>query len=426
MQREYTINFLGEGTFGCTICPPIKLTDEFIKKKPDFSIKNFSFDKIDNCNYIGKILAVNRPGKTNDTYESELKNLLLIQELDPDGIYTPQLIYANIHKASDLLNKIKNNTKLSACLNDKIKKENKYGYIILKHVGVNLQKKYETYNNNLKKLDNSMSIILFLRKFIKLLNFLDKIYEKYIHLDIKSDNITETDANEMFLIDFGRFQEINKINVIHFVTKLLKQEHYMVSFEPKIYNKLLSKKNKIKNLTINQLIDYIDNNFEELISPYIFNNSVKQIFQKIFYSDWEKQLKQGEFIIFRDKKYNISYIYDYIRYRQKQYFINYLEIKYSENIYDKIYNIDNFLYNMFLPIINKIDFSYIGITFARTIIYFNYDTYDKCSVHFKKHFEKIIKDLLFNKFDDVKTFINDLEYLINYELLINLINKRFS
>jgi hypothetical protein len=173
MKKDYKIDFLGSGAFGCTVCPPIKLSEEF--KEIDFSIPDFSFDKVSNCDYIGKILAL---GKSTDSYESEIKNLLDIQQLDPDGKYTPQLIYANIHTSKNFLNKIRKNEKLSKCLINKIKKEKNYGYIILKNVGINLQKKYEQYkvnNDDFRLLLNCMDIILFLRKFIKLLEFLDKI-----------------------------------------------------------------------------------------------------------------------------------------------------------------------------------------------------------------------------------------------------------
>ena len=423
LKQKRTITFLGSGSFGCIICPPLKLTDEFEQTKVDFLIPNFSFNNIISCNFVGKILAVNTPGNSEDTYESELKNLLIIQDLDPEGKYTPQLIYANTHSTLGLLASINRDEdeKLYNCLKnsnrDIFNKENKYGYIILKHVGTSLEKYLKT------NINSNMDLINFLQKIIKLLEFLDIIYKKHIHMDIKYDNITETDNGEMFLIDFGRFQEINKTNITKFVDELLRQSFFMYSFEPKIYYNLLNKKEEIKNKTINELINYIDDDFELFIKPYVVISYIKTIFQNIFSSDWITQLIEGNFITFRNKQYNIQNIDDYIRFRQKQYFINYLEIKYSENISNndkihKIDNIDDFLYNMFLPIIHKIDMCCIGITLAHIII--NYNDYSKyCfeSPTFKEHFEKLLKDLLFNNFDDVKSFIKDLQYLIDYELL---------
>ena len=391
MEKDYEIDFLGSGAFGCTVCPPIKLSNEKIKKTIDFSIPDFSFDKVSNCDYIGKILAVNKSSIifNSDSYESELKNLLDIQELDPNGKYTPQLIYANIHTSKNFLDKIRKNEKLSECLIDKIKKENNYGYIILKNVGINIQKKYEVYevnNYNFRLLLNCMDIILFLRKFIKLLEFLDQIYKKYIHLDIKGDNITEKNE-EMFLIDFGRFQKINKDNVKKSVLGYLKQQHYTASFEPKIYYKLLKEhKQNINNKTIIYIIQYINDNFEKLIEPYVLHKLIRDIFEIIFDSDWKEQFKKGHIITFYGKEYNISNIDNYIRFRQKEYFINYLLEKYKFNDSKKIsdVDVDDFLYNMFLPIINKIDMTSIGITFARIIICTNYNTYKECNPQFKK------------------------------------------
>jgi tRNA A-37 threonylcarbamoyl transferase component Bud32 len=423
------IDFIGEGASGCLLCPPIEFTNIPIKYETkkynpytNYKIPDFSFDKIQSCDYVGKILAIKDQGYDFDSYENEFAGLKIIKNLDPNGNYTPQLIYANIHLKNELLEKLKDNKDLYDCVNNKIKID-KFGYIISKHTGKSLRSKYnrlilpETDIGKLKK---------FLNKFNELLEFIKKLYDNnYLHLDIKINNITikEEEDDKLYLIDFGRTRKINDYNYHDII-----QYYFMYSFEPKIYINLL-KANEIKFLTyisFKNLIKYVDENFDNLIFPYnnksndnkILHNILLKVFQADFERDktkWEKDKQnmytslQSMLGFFSEEKEKEKYIdiYHYINYRQKEYFIKYLyKMSYSNNGKETqtVFN------NIFYPIIKKYDMYCIGIILAEIVLL--YHDFDKCNNDFKEKFTKLIIKLLFHEFDKVDYIISEINELI--------------
>ena len=164
-KESYTMSFIGKGAFGCLICPPIEITGKIknneksfttpglgiltLPNKKSFEIPGFSFDKVTNCNYVGKILAIASQNKYVDSYEDELEQLIKIKDLDPKGYYTPKLIYANIHEGSYILDSIQlletigsKDSQVLECVTEKINPEFDYGYIILENAGITIFKKY--------------------------------------------------------------------------------------------------------------------------------------------------------------------------------------------------------------------------------------------------------------------------------------------
>ena len=181
-QKGGFLKFIGSGTSGCLICPPIKpyiinptykITD-YKYQDPEFSFDNQEYST---CNYVGKILAIKDQGSSGDSYENELKQLLKIKELDPNGDYTPKLIYANIHLKKELFSIFDRDQdpillQIKNCVIKKIESDN-YGYIISKHTGVSLESKYNYIepDTDISKLKN------FLEKFNELLEFIKKLYD---------------------------------------------------------------------------------------------------------------------------------------------------------------------------------------------------------------------------------------------------------
>jgi hypothetical protein len=412
------IKLVGNGSFGCLLCPPIKLTDK-TNKEIDYEIPGFTFDKITNCNYVAKILAIGSPNKKKDTYEDELKTLIKIKVLDPKGDYTPKLIYANIHKGECLLNSIQlletlgiMHPKVLKCVKDKIDPNFDYGYIILENVGITIEKKYIISNNSF----NNKELILFLIKFKKLLEFIRILYNKYyLHYDIKIDNMTVKKNGDLCLIDFGRTVQLNTIEDYNLIVRTnLKHNFFMYSFEPKIYNKLLNlfKEKNIKEYSFKKIKEYIKKNFKKLVEPYDIKKYnmiyLYNILVKIFKRDFENQSQFDNIV---------DYIYDC----QEKYFsdyldnceINYLKYLNTKDIDDIDINIDiNYLlYYIFSPIIEKIDIYCMGYVLAEVAIIFNknYDNYDD---KLKNRFENFIKLLLFNDFDNVDQFIDEIDELI--------------
>jgi serine/threonine protein kinase len=408
-SAETKIEFIGKGSFGCLLCPPIKLTEvNEVNEEISFKIPEFSFDNINNCNYVGKILATSLQNNSKDSYEEELYILKKIKDLDPNGYYTPKLIYANIHKGNDLLKSIQlletiKPSKILNCVKEKIHKNVDYGYIILEHAGITIYNKYR------KQSFDKNQLISLLNKFNKLFEFIKILYDKYyLHLDIKSDNITVKNNDDLCLIDFGRTTRLNKIEDYNkIIISYLWQNFIMYSFEPKIYSNLLLlfKKYEIKNYSFTKLKKYIKENFKILIKPYDFTTDDMKSFKDILVIVFETDFKnQSQF----------DNIVDYIYHRQEEYFFAYLDKREIYlNKYTKYdFDINELLYNIFYPIIEKTDIYCMGIVLSQVVIIYN-KNYVKYNDIFKNRFENLIKSLLFNNFDYVDQIINEIINIIN-------------
>jgi serine/threonine protein kinase len=438
IQEGGLLKFIGSGTSGCLICPPPAMSamsaiSAIPKNDNSFKISDFSFDKYklnnNECEYVAKILAIQEEQSQGDKYEDELEQILKIQKLDPDGKYTPQLIYADIHTKKELQEIIKpddiaqiaqiaynsdsDSDKAYKCINDKIE-SNEFGYIISKHTGISLLAKYvvnETIETDMQKLKE------FLIKFKELFSFIKILYDNsFLHLDIKIDNITvkENENNKLYLIDFGRTVELKDNDKYNKIINLLKQNHYMYSFEPKIYYNLLKKLNE--ELSFKELINYIEENFKSLIDPYDYNSKDEDTYMDILKKILDKININTE--------------------DQKEYFINYLEECYSKFCYNKFkllaknveenmwkeyqekiekiyenYKIDkNDLLNfIFYPIIKRYDIYSMGIVLAEIVLFSH--NFDDCDEIFKEQFIELIKNLLFNKFYDVSVIISEIDEL---------------
>jgi len=479
IQEGGNLKYIGAGASGCLICPPIKP----IEIKPDNQTNynsDLSFDEINDCKYVGKILAIRSNAERDlDSYENELRQLKIIKDLDENGVYTPKLIYANIHTKVELLNILKKDVNvdvdaylISECVNDKIKEMPYYGYIVSKHTGISLDQKYN-YNvpdTDVRKLNK------FLEKFNELLKFIKILYDKnFLHLDIKIDNITikEEEDDKLYLIDFGRtLKLIKETDFDKIINSFLRQQHYMYSFEPKIFYNLLKyyTEKKINEISFQELIQHITSSFKILRYPYDYTSPyIYEILKKVFDSDIFKY----------QKEYLIQYIHDceykYINTpkNKKQFFNdnkndflkdNFPDLKLNESNKDNIWeewnsnkdefwkkyedeiwekyediffdnymtrflmkhskdklNIKELLNYIFYPLIEKYDMYCMGIVLAE-IVFFKYN-FDDLNKQFKTNFKNLIKSLLFNKFnkvDEIMTEITELTELLKTNELSDL------
>jgi hypothetical protein len=360
-QEGGYLKFIGSGTSGCLICPPIK--PKIIKSTPTitnnrYQISNFSFDNKEytSCNYVGKILPIKDQKSAVDSYEEELEQLLKIKNLDPNGEYTPQLIYGNIHSTNELFSIFDKNHlafQIKKCVEKKIKSDY-YGYIISKNTGESLESKYNYIepDTDISKLKN------FLEKFNELLKFIKILYDNnYLHLDIKMNNITtkKEEDNKLYLIDFGRTKEMITYADYHdTIYAYLSQQYIMYPFEPKIYIKLF-KHYTNKNLTKVSFQDIIKlikkKNFETSIYPYSFkgedinNKQLRQILVEVFKNDNLKHIDIDNYILERQKKYFIDYLENCEQKYFKEKFFNEYKNEYLEENKENFLNIikDNFL-----------------------------------------------------------------------------------
>lgn len=454
IQEGGSLKFIGSGTSGCLISPAVN------PENTSFKNPDFSFDIQNDCEYVGKILAIKEQGSKGDSYEDELEQFLKIKKLDPNGDYTPQLMYANIHTKDELLKNIKNikpeditpiaytdqdqdqyhnseseKEKAYKCINEKITND-RYGYIISKYTGKSLLDKYNgIIVKDIQKLKE------FLIKFKELFSFIKILYDNNIlHLDIKIDNITvKKDENDkLYLIDFGRTVELKDKKEYNKIINLLKESHYMYSFEPKIYYNLLIDKNFNKQqISLNELINYVEENFKSLILPYDCESKDKDTYMHILKKILEKinintESQKTYFINYLNECYDKFYdeFYDEFCYNKFQKLTKFEEFekknmweKYKDRIkkiYEKSFTKDSFtkdslidknklLNYIFNPIIERYDIYSMSIVLAEIVLFSH--NFDDCNEIFKEQFIELIKNLLFNKFDDVSVIISEIDEL---------------
>ena len=457
---------IGEGTSGCLISPPIEAEQiEAEYNFPSFSISNFSFEEYNTDKYVGKILAIKEQNSKGDSYENELEQLLKIKQLDPSGKYTPRLIYANVHSNEKLLKLLDKTTE--ECVNKKITNKN-FGYIISKNTGISLESKY----NHSKLRTDKDELINFLNNFNELLNFIKILYDKnYLHLDIKMNNITVDENGKLYLIDFGRTIELKEDADYDKTFNLLKAQHFMYSFEPKIYYNLYNSTET--KLSFFQIINKINNNFNEATKPYnyksydytdktmiilnnifdkidinterqqeYFNNYlIKCSYKYFFETKKDEYFEKYKNIFFESKKDDFfdKYKNDFIeKYKEKyekydddddfwdeyeddfwdeyeekfwkEYFWDESEGDFIEKYEKKKIETKTLLKYIFYPIIKKFDMYCMGFILAE-VVFFNFD-FDNLKSSFKDQFINLIKKLLFNNFDEVDDIINEIQKLI--------------
>ena len=87
IQEGGNIKYIGKGASGCLFCPPFNPIDikQYLYSEIYYKISDFSFEKYDSCNYVGKILAIKKQGFGFDSYENELEKFKKIKDLDPNG-----------------------------------------------------------------------------------------------------------------------------------------------------------------------------------------------------------------------------------------------------------------------------------------------------------------------------------------------------
>ena len=168
-----SIDFVGSGSFGCVITPPV-FSKEYIIHE-DIPYTNRANDD------ISKIFK-----KKQKHYEKELSILKKIQQIDPENKFTAKLKGAQ-HISPDAL---QGNSKLQQCLKNA---SNTYYQIILENGGKQLDAVYSIkYKDFLRLFTTFLEGMLSLQK------------KKLIHRDIKPLNVLIT-PTKINLIDWGLY-----------------------------------------------------------------------------------------------------------------------------------------------------------------------------------------------------------------------------
>jgi len=263
---EYDFEFIGKGSFGCVISPPLQFNNTIYIKN---LLNNEDLKKIFTSNeYVGKLLTCDY-NEFNKEYD-EFKKL---DEIDPEAIHRSKLIFAAYmsieelnKKLISLLKIVKNEKtrkqieKLHDCLIDPKKKiinyssSKNYGYIISSRVGKSLTVVLDKYDFN----NNKDLIIIFLIKLKESIkDLIQKLYDKdFIHGDIKFDNMTMTlndkgeiyDKSRIYFIDFGFMQKYtDQVNIYHY---FINHQYPDILFNFNILKQNYDKTQKINKLEL--------------------------------------------------------------------------------------------------------------------------------------------------------------------------------
>jgi hypothetical protein len=299
------IKFIGNGSFGCIISPPLILTNIVKQDFPNDDTIKIDIDILDN-EYVAKILSCK-----NKVYKKEYDSNMLIKAFDENGNHTPQMIFAGYMNRPDLIQYIKTQKnienqelkKLYSCLDIKLAKNyhKYYGYIITKNVGTSF--------NNLPNIDkqNIIPILKSLKDGID--TFITKLYKaEYIHGDIKFPNITLKD-NKVYFIDFG-FMHNYTDKIINYGYS--NDFHYPIVLKQfyKIYYAYTT--NKIKKIIKQELINSLIKNLITYYNKNTYHDSMSLKFLFETSSNQDKQMNEYYDELFKtleDNTLNLEQIY---------------------------------------------------------------------------------------------------------------------
>ena len=255
---NYEIEFIGYGTYGCIISPPLQFNNNNnINIKFNTNINNIFTSK----EYVGKLLSCD-----NNAFNDEYEQFINIEKIDKDANHRSKLIFAAYMSTEELkenliflCNNLQNEKtkkqikQLYKCLinpekqiiNSSISKN--YGYIISTRVGKSFKyhKLYEF------KTDEIITILENLKESIG--DLIQKLYDdEYIHGDIKFDNMTLDENLKVYFIDFGfmqKYYDYEKLKLISI--------HYIYPDILDIFIKISEdeKNNKISKLELINLLN---------------------------------------------------------------------------------------------------------------------------------------------------------------------------
>ena len=253
---KYDFEFIGEGSFGCIISPPLQFNNTIYIKNliNNDELENINDEKLKEIftskDYVGKLLSCD-----NKVFNNEYKEFIELKKIDPEAKHRSVLIFAAYMSKEEVTTKLeklkyeddKNNIsvltpikQLYYCLKGRKLLNNifdddsskNYGYIISTRVG----KSFKDHKLDEFKTDEIITILENLKESIG--DLIQKLYDdEYIHGDIKFDNMTLDENLKVYFIDFGFMQKYYELD------NLKTSSHQY----PEILNIFLKIKNKFKN-----------------------------------------------------------------------------------------------------------------------------------------------------------------------------------
>jgi len=272
-QWNVSKKLLSQGSGGCIYSPPIisglnnNMTEIYPKDKER---GNTNYNIFDNKKFVGKLLI-------EQFLNNEKNNYIIAMSTKSDHI--PQLKYAGtINNINSVFSNLENCKLLYTYPNQK------WGYMIIDHVGISLAD-YDINKNNIINILHSLITAIE--------NFIIKLNSKnYLHGDINLRNITyNDDIKKIYFIDFDKMSPKNSSDPHRssdfdiFCLHLLVYNIFFVNNSVN-YDVLHAKKNDLQRNPTTLTHKLV----QQLLHPFNFRNfRVFSIFSPIYIIKYEKQ-----------------------------------------------------------------------------------------------------------------------------------------
>jgi hypothetical protein len=290
----------------CVIIPAIQLTGlNIIEIHPneDPIPKQINLSMYNNRNYVGKFVSC-----ADNIFYNEIKNLIIVNKLDPLNNYTQKLCFAGSMYINELESYLQNDKNLQICVKNKYNtyknqthknnnnNNNTICYLITKYIG-------EPFLHI-----STFTIIIQILQSLKdgIINFITKLYDKYYVLgDINLHNMTYYNQ-KVYFIDYGNMHNfINFDPTRHYIFSMNNNYSLVISmfyniffeyttknilrFQKHIIEKHFYKKDLIELMQINNNTNFKQYDSEKyiyiknIIPNYadIHNTFIKKLFKSL-------------------------------------------------------------------------------------------------------------------------------------------------
>lgn len=233
--------FLGQGTYGCVFFPSIECRDRLQQKESFY-------------NGVSKVF------KTKKDMNDELKETKKISKMDKQGLYTNKALGSCEVSTENFSSKETGPCRYMPHMQNKSKKSIIYDQIFYEHKGIDL-------NQFMRKnfsLSYTFNYVLNILKGIQML-----IKHKYVHLDLKPDNILISDSNKALLIDFGLGRPFKKLYDYNNSNYILEYSYEWYAPEFKLF--FDSYRNMLPEYQLKEFIEFNNSKYNRAYKKYSKN-----------------------------------------------------------------------------------------------------------------------------------------------------------
>ena len=245
---------LGQGTYGCVFYPSLKCSS---------TSKDMNDKKLES--------GVSKVFKKQKHMVEELAETQKVKKFDKKGKFTNRVLGSCGVSSSDI-----DKNDIEGCrISKKVLSNRNLYQIVYEHKGVDLNHFIKTTPY---AIEETFHYIHNLLKGIKIL-----IDNKYIHLDVKPDNILITDTNKALLIDFGLGRPFKHLYDMKESDYLLSYDYTWYAPEFKVFYNFVSEDGMSTTSFLKKLIKDTYHNYEdeELFDKYSVKKGLKSFVSKL-------------------------------------------------------------------------------------------------------------------------------------------------